>query len=92
MKGERMKNEGIVATIDITREQWDQLDSWARLQHVPLQTLINTVFAAGLTIFKLADAEPEKVKVILESTKAATEEGDKAVKAILDDIRLREKQ
>jgi hypothetical protein len=65
-----MKIEGIVATVDITREQWDQLDSWARLEHVPLQTLINTVFSAGLVIFEHADARAEDVRTVLDDIRS----------------------
>jgi hypothetical protein len=55
--------------VDITREQWDQLDSWARVQNVPLQTLIDTVFAAGFVIFERADAQPERVRSLLDDVR-----------------------
>jgi hypothetical protein len=69
-----MKNEGIVATVDITKEQWDQLDSWARIEHVPLQTLINTVFNAGFVIFEHADARAEDVRTVLDDIRQQTKE------------------
>jgi hypothetical protein len=62
--------EGIVATVDITKEHWDKLDSWARVEKVPLQTMINTVFSAGFILFEKADARPENVKSLLDEMRS----------------------
>jgi hypothetical protein len=65
---------GRIVVVDITEAQQDQLEQWAQAQSIQVQTLIDTIFAAGLVVFERADAQPDEVRAILESIKEGVKE------------------
>jgi hypothetical protein len=58
-----------IATVDITKADQDKLNSWAEAEGIPLQALIDAVFAAGLVVFERADAQPDEVRAILDAVR-----------------------